>query len=236
MQERCQHAFPSLLQHTALPWAGAQPQGRVRGGSRRAEGRNTAPNSPARGSRHDGRRLRHTACSRPSARHRAVPPLSREPRGPRPLPRRAPRWRRPGPGPARSPLRAARPRHGLRQRHRGVLRRARGRAPGGRLPHAVSPLPCPAIPCPALLSLPALSAALGGDVAAPSAEVRGSRGCGALPLPCGPPAGCWAGRGPCSAGGCLRGGEETGKGMRGTGGALGRLFWGLAAGVVLVRW
>lgn len=46
---------------------------------------------------------------------------------------------------------AARPRHGLRQRHRGVLRRSRRRAPGGRLPRAVSlvrPPPCPALPSP----------------------------------------------------------------------------------------
>lgn len=93
----------------------------------------------------------------------------------------------------------------------------------------MSPLPCPAIPCPALVSLPALSAALKGDAAAPSAEVGGSRGGGALPQPCGPasalrPLSKVLGRvgGPCSAGGCLRGGEETGKGMRGlSGGSFG---------------
>lgn len=52
-------------------------------------------------------------------------------------------------GPARCG--PARPRHGLRQRHRGVLRRSRRRAPGGRLPRAVSlvrPPPCPALPSP----------------------------------------------------------------------------------------
>lgn len=44
---------------------------------------------------------------------------------------------------------AARLHHGLRQRHRGVLRRSRRCSPGGRLPRAVSPVrppPCPALP------------------------------------------------------------------------------------------
>lgn len=78
-------------------------------------------------------------------------------------------------GPARCG--PARPRHGLRQRHRGVLRRSRRRAPGGRLPRAVSlvrPPPCPALPSP---PLPRSGPGGGGRPRRPGApgELRGPR-------------------------------------------------------------
>lgn len=102
--------------------------------------------------------------SRTSARQGAVPSLlSREFLGPRlPVPScpdvaAAPQLSAAGGSAQRG---AARFHHGLRQRHRGVLRRSRRCSPGGRLPRAVSPVRPP--PCP--------PSALGEAAAPPSAH------------------------------------------------------------------
>lgn len=118
--------------------------------------------------------------SRTSARQGAVPSLlSRELLGPRlPVPScpdvaAAPQLSAAGGSAQRG---AARLRHGLRQRHRGVLRRSRRRSPGGRLPRAVSPVrppPCLTLPCPAL---PLLGSGGGGRPAVCTQRVLGQRG------------------------------------------------------------